>query len=319
MDFKKGILSLFAIIGLTLMVNAQTKKPTLMILPSDNWCIQRYFYNEIKNQGNTLKVPDYKKAFQEDQEIGQVISKIGSLMVQNGFPLKDAETEIKNFEKQNAIDDATASSSGSNELNKSILDRILGVSKSDILVQIWWQVTKKPTGTKEIKFTLEAIDTYTSKRVAASTGLNEYPASQSTPEMLLASVQNNISLFNNQMQGHFDNLFQNGREVKLQVKIFKDWGKNLETEFEKVPLNQKIEDWLAANTVKSKYNVATYTENQMYIEEVRIPLLDSNNRGVDARSFFRKLQESLKAAPYNIPSKLISTGLGEATLIIGDK
>ena len=29
MDFKKGILSLFAITGLALMVNAQTKKPTL--------------------------------------------------------------------------------------------------------------------------------------------------------------------------------------------------------------------------------------------------------------------------------------------------
>ena len=86
-----------------------------------------------------------------------------------------------------------------------------------------------------------------------------------------------------------------------------------------MPLNQKIEDWIAANTVKSKYNVATYTENLMYIEEVRIPLLDNNNRGVDARSFFRKLQEFLKSAPYNIPSKLISTGLGEATLIIGDK
>ena len=33
----------------------QAKKPTLMVLPSDNWCVQRYFYSKIDNQGTTLK------------------------------------------------------------------------------------------------------------------------------------------------------------------------------------------------------------------------------------------------------------------------
>lgn len=318
MDFKKIVLVFFGILQ-SFFVSAQTKKPTLMILPSDNWCIQRYYFNEFKNQGSTQKVPDYKKAFQEDQEIGQVISKIGSLMVDNGFPLKDAENEIKNYEKQNALDDVSSNSSGGNEVNKNILDRIISVSKSDILVQVWWQINKKPNGNRELRFTLEAIDTYTSKRIAASTGSSEFANNQSSAEMLLSAVQNNISLFTNQIQVHFDNLFQNGREVKLQVKIFKDWGKNLETEYDNVPLNQRIEEWLNSNTIKSKFNVSSYTENFMNIEEVRIPVLDDLNRGIDARTFFRKLQENLKSGPYKIPSKLISTGIGEATLIIGDK
>ncbi|MBK7882291.1 MAG: hypothetical protein IPJ83_17290 [Saprospiraceae bacterium] len=63
----------------------QAKKPTLMILPSDNWCDQRYFRTEFDNQGIKQKVPNYKQAFQEDTEIGQVISKIGSLMIDRGF------------------------------------------------------------------------------------------------------------------------------------------------------------------------------------------------------------------------------------------
>jgi hypothetical protein len=318
MDFKlKSFLFLFLSAGLVGF--SQVKKPTLMVLPSDNWCIQRYFYNEIKNQGVVTKIPDYKKAFQEDQEIGQVISKIGSLMVENGFPLKDAENEIKNLERQGALDDAITSNSGTNELSRNLLDRILSVTKSDILVQVWWQINKKPNGNKEIKFLLEAIDTYTSKRVSSSTGATEFNVSKSSAEALLSAVENNISLFTNQIQGHFDNLFQNGREVKLQVKVFKEWGKNLDTEFDNMPLNQKIEDWLQVNTVNSKFNVSSYTENMMNIEEVRIPLLDNANRGLDSRTFFRKLQDFLRASPYNIPSKLISTGLGEATLIIGDK
>ena len=58
----------------------QAKKPTVMILPSDNWCEQRYFMTEFDNQGTKQKVPNYKQAFQEDTEIGQVISKIGELI-----------------------------------------------------------------------------------------------------------------------------------------------------------------------------------------------------------------------------------------------
>jgi len=118
---------------------------------------------------------------------------------------------------------------------------------------------------------------------------------------------------------HFNNLFENGREVKLQIKVFKDWGKNLDTDFQNKALNEIIEEWLQTNTVKSKYNVATSTENLMNLEEVKIPVLDSKNRGVDARSFIRNLQNFLKEAPYSIPSKIISTGVGEATLILGDK
>ena len=91
------------------LLSAQAKKPTLMILPSDNWCEQRYFMTEFDNQGTKQKVPNYKQAFQEDTEIGQVISKIGSLMIDRGFPLKDVEQELKAIEARNAEDNMTTS------------------------------------------------------------------------------------------------------------------------------------------------------------------------------------------------------------------
>ena len=97
MVFKmKKIALLIITLGLFTTSNTlfgQAKKPTLMILPSDNWCEQRYFMTEFDNQGSKQKVPNYKQAFQEDTEIGQVISKIGSLMIDRSFPLKDAEQE----------------------------------------------------------------------------------------------------------------------------------------------------------------------------------------------------------------------------------
>ena len=73
------------------------KKPTIMILPSDNWCNQRYFMTNFSDQGNVVKVANYQQAFLEDTELGQVISKVGQVLTDQGYSLKDAEQEIKSI------------------------------------------------------------------------------------------------------------------------------------------------------------------------------------------------------------------------------
>ena len=110
--YMKALLKIFVpliLIIFSIQCFAQPKKPTLMILPSDNWCEQRYFMTVFDNQGTKQKVPNYKQAFQEDTEIGQVISKIGGLMVTRGFPLKDVEQELKTIEARNSENNMTAS------------------------------------------------------------------------------------------------------------------------------------------------------------------------------------------------------------------
>ena len=53
----------------------QAKKPTLMILPSDNWCASRYFTKTYDNQGSKVVSADYRRAFLEDSELSPVINK----------------------------------------------------------------------------------------------------------------------------------------------------------------------------------------------------------------------------------------------------
>ena len=43
----------------------QAKKPSLLIIPSDNWCIQNGYYDVIDNQGTEMKIVNYKKAVQK--------------------------------------------------------------------------------------------------------------------------------------------------------------------------------------------------------------------------------------------------------------
>lgn len=295
---------------------AQQKKPTLMILPSDNWCEQRYFMTTFDNQGTKQKVPNYKQAFQEDTEIGQVISKIGGLMIKEGFPLKDAEQEIKSIEARTAEDNMTIENGSS--LSESPLDMLKNKAKSDIIIQIWWKVNKTAEG-KSISFTLEALDAYTSKRVASATGTSKANDKDIIPILLESAVKSHIKEFTKQLDLHFANLNKNGREIILTVKIWDNWDLTLENEIQDKEIIEHIEDWLKKNTVGGNFNLSNATENKAFFEQVMIPLYDEDKSAMDARNFTKELQKYLKKTPYNFDVKLMTRGLGEAIIVLGEK
>ncbi len=314
---KRFLIVLISAVMFSNVVYSQAKKPTLMILPSDNWCTQRYFITEFDNQGTKQKVPNYKQAFQEDTEIGQVISKIGSLMIDRGFPLKDAEQELKTIEMRNAEDNMTMSRTTGSDLAESPLDILLNRAKADITIQIWWKVNKTEQG-KSVSFILEAFDSYTSKRIAASTG-NGKPINDIVPVLLQNAVQENIDVFANQLQLHFNDMFENGREVRLTVKRWSSFDKYMDDEIDGKEIADHVQDWMNSNTVKGRFNMSDMTENSIRFEQVRVPLYDDKNRAVDARQFARGLQKHLQSIPFGFDVKLMTRGLGEAILVLGEK
>ena len=313
---KKTILTLIGLL-VTVVVFGQAKKPTIMILPSDNWCTQRYFMTEFDNQGTKQSVPNYKQAFQEDTELGQVISKIGALMIDKGFPLKDAEQELKAIETRNAEDNMTSSKTSSSSISESPLDILKKRAKADIIIQIWWKVNKVDDQ-KSVSFILEAFDAYTSKRIASSTG-NGSPSNEIIPVQLEKAILANIDPFAAQLQLHFDDMFTNGREVMLTIKKWDSWENDMETEFDGEELTDIIDDWMVRNTVSGRYNMTDVTENVIRFEQVRIPIYDDKGRAIDARAFAKELRKFLKAEPYLIESKLMTRGLGEAIIVLGEK
>ena len=173
------------------------KKPTLMILPSDNWCTQRYFMTEYKNQGEVTRIPNYQQAFQEDIELAPVISKIGELMTSLGYSLKDAEMEIKKISVQSAEDNVTFSKSTSAQLLESPLDILKRRAKADIIIQLGWNINNANNG-KSVTFILEAFDAYTSKRIATATGTSNI-SDEIIPLLLQHAVESNIKTFDEQL------------------------------------------------------------------------------------------------------------------------
>lgn len=295
----------------------QAKKPIIMILPSDNWCNQRYFMTTFSDQGNQVKVPNYQQAFMEDTELPQVISKVGGVLTELGYSLKDAEQEIKSINIKTAEDNVTISKTSGAILSESPLDILKRRVKSDIIIQIWWKLNKEGKG-HSVSFTLEAFDAYTNKRIATSTGTTK-ASKEIIPILLEEAVKENIAPFDEQITRWYDDQKKNGREIRITVRCWDNWESDLSTEYDGSELTDCIQDWLNNHTVNGMFNLIDGTESFAQFEQVRIPLLNDKGRSIDARSFATELRKHLQKPPFNITSKVLIKGLGEAIIVLGEK
>lgn len=315
MLMKKLFITLLSLAMTSICTFAATeKKPTLMILPSDHWCEQRFYMTTWDNQGVKVKTADYQTAFLQDRELTQVISKIGQLLTKQGYSLKDAEQETKAVFNRIAEDNVTMSSTSWSTLAETPLDMIKKRAKMDILVQIDWTINSD----RSVTFTLEAFDSYTSKRIATSTGTGK-PSNEIVPVMLEQAIKSKIKEFDKQMDKYYADLNQNGREIVLTIKCWANWDGNLEIENEEGDeLLDVIQKWLKKNTVNGVFNLSDATETFAQFEQVRIPLYDEEGDALDARGFTTMLRKHL-VKECKITSKVMTRGLGEGILVLGEK
>jgi hypothetical protein len=209
-------------------------------------------------------------------------------------------------------------SKGGASVAESPVDKLKKTAKADIIMQLTWTVNT--TGPKKsVTFNLQGLDSYTDKQIATAAGTGAPSFSAELPVLLEEAVLAHLDNFNNSLQAHFDDMFANGREITIKIKKFDSWENDLETEYEGKELGAQIEDWLSKNTVKGRFSTTDATDNMMYFEQVRIPLYDATGKAIDARGFCKDLQTYLKNPPYSIVNKLMMKGLGQATIILGDK
>ena len=315
---KKYIFTI-ALALVALVASAQIKKPELMVIPSDVWCITNGYYTEVDNMGTTVKVPNYKQALQENMGLKLAIAKINDLMAERQFPLKSLEQELKNVEQRRMEDNLTMSKAG-NELSESPLDEVARVAKCDIILELSWEM--KDFGPKHsLSYVLEGRDAYTSKSIGSAAGTGAQSFSADVDVLLEEAIVANMDNFNNRLQAHFDDLFAAGREVTLDIRVFdnNEAGIDLESEFGDEELGEIIDNWLFENTVEGRYSKLASSENYASYEQVRIPLLNARGQALDTEAWARQLRKVLTKEPYNIPVKVLNRGLGKCILVLGEK
>ena len=302
-----------------MVASAQIKKPELMVIPSDVWCITNGYYTEVENMGMTTKVPNYKQALQENMGLKLAIAKLNDLMAERQFPLQSLEQTIKNLEQRRMEDNLTTSKMG-NELAESPLDEVARMAKCDIILELSWEM--KDFGPKHsLAYILEARDAYTGKSIGAASGTGAPSLSADVDVLLEEAIVANMDNFNNRLMDHFQEMQTIGREIILDIKVFANnaAGVDLETEYDGVELVDIIENWLQLNTVQGRFSRQYSSENVANFTQVRIPVYDDRGRAIDANGFAKQLSKMLKGEPYKIQNKVLVKGLGRAVIILGEK
>ena len=313
---KKTSLFLIALLFGVTAAFSQAKKPTIMVVPSDVWCNQNGYVMYFDNQGAREVLPDYNAALQSDADLLLAISKIGEMMAERGFPLKDLGASLKSLRTESAEESVTTSQDGDG-LAESPLDKLKKVAKADIIMQITYKVNR--IGPKRsLTFNLQGLDAYTNKQIAAASGTGDATMSVELPVLIEESILSHIDGFNNQLQSFFDDLFTNGREVSLVCRRWSGSEIDFETEFGGEELSFIIENWMAENTVEGRFSTSDVTENRITFEQVRIPLNAPNGRALDTRTWANELRKFLKTK-HGIDAKLSTKGLGQAYITVGAK
>lgn len=308
----------FVTLGVAVM-SGQAKKPTIMVVPSDVWCNTQGYVTEYDVQGTKKIMPDYKQAFQNCMDLKVAIAKINELMADRGFPLKDLEATMSSIERMQAEEAAIMSKTSGASVSETLLDRIRRVAKADIIIELGWTVSYQgPKAT--LTYMMRGLDSYSNKQIAGSTGSSAPSFSAETAVLLEEAVLSRIDEFNARLQEHFDDLFANGREVALNIRVFDNGsGIDLESEYDGYELIEIIDEWMELNTVQGRFTKLEGSETRVTYEQVRIPLYKESGAAMDTEGWARQLRSKLRKEPYLIPVKVIPNGLGSCTLILGEK
>jgi hypothetical protein len=309
--FLTVLVTLFSVV-----VFSQAKKPTIMVVPSDDWCTANNYMMLFENQGNSLKLPDYNKALQENSDLNSVISKIGELMAQRGFPLVDLKSQLDKIAKDKARTNMTG-------VNESPIDVLNKTAKADIIMKVFWKVnTLGPK--RSVEFRLQGIDAYTSKQPAAASGTGAQSFSAELSILLEEAVLAHLDNFNNQLMTHFEDLLANGREGALVLLVGENGTSNFDTNYSIKGKEAALKDiinrfWMPRNTVNARFSLDENSENVLKFSQVRIPLYGDDGWGgqmaYDFATWGGNLKQFLKDE-LKLETKIQTKGLGEVEIII---
>jgi hypothetical protein len=322
---RKKLLTVLALLMISSMGYGQAKKPTIMVMPSDNYCIERGFVTTFEVQGTTMTYPDYTAALQNDDQLRMVITKLGTLMAERGFPLQDLEQVLKGLQTDQAEQMLLSSRTTGAAIYESPTDRVKRTANADIIMDIDFDV-KRQGPQKYIVFNLKGLDSYTNKQIAGAAGTGKPSMAASADLLIEEAVLSYMDKFNAQLMAFFEDMFENGREVAINILMWDDAMIDFQDEYDFQGIYDElgflIEDWFAENTVQGRFTTSVATATKMNFSQVRIPLYferRGRQQAMDTRRYVSQLSGFLRDAPFNIESKIYQRGLGGAWLILGSK
>lgn len=292
-------------------------KPIIMVVPEKAWCINQGFVKD-----DDPKSPDYEKALLNN-DVLNVITKMGGIMQERGYPLKNLQSALDELKNESAMDLALVSKADG-EIVEDELDQLTRVAQADILVNIAF--TRTTYGPRNmVEFRVTSIDAATSKQIGGETGRSSAsgaPISALLEESVLGFIDN----FTGSIQRHFEDLVANGREGSVIFKIANDCPLTFESEVnlngDTGELNEVIDYWMNEHTVNGSFTQNGKTRNRLSYEQVRFPLIGKGKFGgkpkaINMDGFIKPITQFL--SQFGLSVSTTPVGIGKAYVVLGGK
>ena len=303
------ILSILMSFVINNSIYSQAKKPTIMVMPEDSWCIANGYHKEYDDQGDKIQIPDYNKAFVADPELKNAITAIQDVMTRRGYNLEDLQSKMNSSRNRN-----TRRAARSRTTVENPIDAILRDAKPDIRIDLSWTVYKRGPH-KNIALIMKGVDAYSDKAIAPVYGDEVESTHANINALLIASVEDKMADFCDKLDAHFQNILDHGREVTFGVDVEEDaLEEGLDTRFDGTPLNRIIRSWVSENTVNRNFSVESSSENFIDFNQVRIPMYD-NEVAYDIYTWAYGLVDMLENK-YKLRTKVEEIGLGRVEILI---
>lgn len=304
---------------------AQMKRPNIMVVPSDAWCIHNGYVISFDNNGYLVELPDYRKALQNDSEMRSLIMSLGHMMESYDFPLRDLEQTLKKIEKDEAELSVTMSRSTGDMVAENPIDLLHSTAKCDIIIDVDYRSVQRGPFSSLV-LNIKALDPYSLQNIVSCPPAVTEQVTASAEELLHSAVQDIKTILCPGIIEHFKDTYEHGRQARILIKRFEGSPYDIESEVEyegqTAELGEIIEEWLSENCVGGVFSIDDVSEDSMDINPARIPVRDisigGRERAVEAVDFARKMRKYLQEA-FGIESKVTRKGLGEAWVILGDK
>lgn len=291
--------------------------PTIMLLPADQTLQNFGSLSNTTVDGKEFVVRDYKKYLTADDRFRRIASTVQGSFNADNYPMQDFEQTLKQLDTRSATDMA-------DDLQQDAKTLLLQTANPDIILELNYYLLgennkpgltrKKKSDEKVVSYTLSAIDAYTNKVVATVSESNL--KGTSTTEIIQKSLQSQLPNLKNDIVKYFSDLQTRGREVTLRVVVAKGSNQKLSDEnVEGDTYADYIIDYVKRHTVKGAYKLQTNTDNELYLVNVRIPMINEDGTQYGVYDFTRDLNKAMRK-DLGVKTSNKSQGLGEIVLSI---
>lgn len=285
--------------------------PQIMVLPADQTLKSFHALKENTSSGRSYIIRDYQKYLAADDRFRRLSASIQSAFLKQNYPLTDFEQTLKLLDTQAATDMAAG-------VEQDAKTMLLQTAQPDIILEINYikssSLTSHDYKNKNVSYTLTAYDAYTNKSISAITSSNI--KGTSTTETIQKDMEEKLPELMSDIQYYFSDILTRGREVTVRINVVNGSNTKLQDQsIEGDTYSDWIMDYVKTHAVKGAYKMQRNTNSELYLVNVRIPLIQEDGTQYGVYDFTRDLQKNLRKN-LGLLSTNNSQGLGEIVLTV---